>query len=239
MDQGSPHLSSSVRAASRLPDLRSVGSWTGGKLTRCVALPETDVIDMDHMAKPTVYRGITFRSALEAGWAATMDSLGIVWLYEPWILSLPSGQRYRPDFHLPEIRTWLEVKGPHNERVEKPTEWARLAAHRPNCPTGRQDLQGVACCDRRWSPWELVILGREPAPLWPSGRLGPFVTAQGPPGLLAYESTVAGDGIGLAHCEACSGYYFFRLTGSFACRRCGAHDGNNHFQMPRVSYVWA
>ena len=57
-----------------------------------------------------------FRSTLEADWAATLDSLSIGWQYEPEGVQLPSGELHRPDFYLPGIATWLEVKGPHGER---------------------------------------------------------------------------------------------------------------------------
>lgn len=73
---------------------------------------------------PTTYAGVEFRSTLEADWAATLDSLGIVWQYEPEAVQLPSGAVYRPDFYLPRIATWLEVKGPHMQRVSKAYELA-------------------------------------------------------------------------------------------------------------------
>jgi hypothetical protein len=73
-------------------------------------------------AVPLAYKGIKFRSSLEADWAATFDTLGIYWQYEPMALQLPSGQRYLPDFYLPNLHTWAEVKGPHWERLDKAVE---------------------------------------------------------------------------------------------------------------------
>lgn len=73
-------------------------------------------------AVPLTYRGITFRSSLEADWAATFDALEIYWQYEPMTLQLPSGQMYLPDFYLPNLHTWAEVKGPHWERLDKAIE---------------------------------------------------------------------------------------------------------------------
>jgi hypothetical protein len=67
----------------------------------------------------TVYSGVTFRSRLEARWAVFFDSLGVTWLYEPEGYEFPSmwwhGQsfgptRYLPDFHLPLLNAWLEIK---------------------------------------------------------------------------------------------------------------------------------
>lgn len=110
--------------------------------------------DLSIEALPTVYRGITFRSALEASWAATLDSVGITWEYEPRTVALPSGATYLPDFHLPEIGTWLEVKGDGVPRVEKAYEYGQALAC--DCP-----LFGCTC---RWEGGELVVIGHPPAP---------------------------------------------------------------------------
>lgn len=66
------------------------------------------------------YAGVTFASTLEADWAATFDSYRITWSYEPVAVRLSDGQLYRCDFWLPNQRVWCEVKGPHNERIDKP-----------------------------------------------------------------------------------------------------------------------
>lgn len=73
---------------------------------------------------PTTYRGITMRSRLEAGWAATLDSYSIEWHYEPHLLKLASGELYLPDFWLPALGTVLEAKGPLVGREHKPAELA-------------------------------------------------------------------------------------------------------------------
>jgi len=51
---------------------------------------------------PTEWRGITFRSRLEARWAMFFDGAGIAWEYEAEAYELPSG-RYLPDFWLPAV----------------------------------------------------------------------------------------------------------------------------------------
>ncbi len=82
------------------------------------------------------YKGITFRSALEADWARTFDALGIYWQYEPMALQLPSGQLYLPDFFLPNLHCWAEVKGPHWERLDKAVELrSTIAVDWPGCWT--------------------------------------------------------------------------------------------------------
>ena len=66
-------------------------------------------------AIPTKYKGINFRSRLEARWAVFFDSMGdsdsmgIRWEYEKEGYQLRSGW-YLPDFWLPEMQLWIEVK---------------------------------------------------------------------------------------------------------------------------------
>lgn len=69
---------------------------------------------------PTYYKGITFRSRLEARWAMVFDQLNIAWEYEPegiqipqsdWFLPFMDQFSYLPDFYLPEFDHYVEVKG--------------------------------------------------------------------------------------------------------------------------------
>ena len=68
---------------------------------------------------PTKYKGIEFRSRLEARWAVFWNTLAIKYFYEYEEFQLSSGQ-YLPDFWLPEIEDyyapdleddWREVQG--------------------------------------------------------------------------------------------------------------------------------
>ena len=67
---------------------------------------------------------IWFRSQLEADWVSTLDEYKIEWKYEPQLFTLPGGRRYLPDFHLPQIATWLEVKGPTVPGLDKTLAFA-------------------------------------------------------------------------------------------------------------------
>ncbi|MEV6105735.1 hypothetical protein AB0M28_13610 [Streptomyces sp. NPDC051940] len=60
----------------------------------------------------TRYAGHCFRSRLEARWAVFFDALDVRWEYEPqgYLLG-PSKIPYLPDFWLPDLDTWAEVKG--------------------------------------------------------------------------------------------------------------------------------
>ncbi len=61
-------------------------------------------------AKPTTYNGITFRSRLEARWAVYFDCIGIKYEYEMERFDFNDGTSYLPDFYLPQVKMWAEVK---------------------------------------------------------------------------------------------------------------------------------
>lgn len=58
----------------------------------------------------TAYKGYRFRSRLEARWAVFFDAMGIEWEYEKEGYDLGEAGRYLPDFWLPELRLWAEIK---------------------------------------------------------------------------------------------------------------------------------
>jgi hypothetical protein len=59
----------------------------------------------------TVYKGYRFRSRLEARWAVFFDTAGITYQYEPEGFDLGEAGYYLPDFWLPGLKYWFEVKG--------------------------------------------------------------------------------------------------------------------------------
>lgn len=58
----------------------------------------------------TIYKGYRFRSRLEARWAVFFDALGLKWDYEIEGFELDDGSKYLPDFYLPELDFYAEVK---------------------------------------------------------------------------------------------------------------------------------
>jgi hypothetical protein len=55
--------------------------------------------------KPTLFKGVRFRSRLEARWAAMFDLLGLKWDYEPIDLA-----GWTPDFRITvEVPVWMDV----------------------------------------------------------------------------------------------------------------------------------
>lgn len=59
----------------------------------------------------TEYNGYRFRSRLEARWAVFFDNAGIKYEYEPEGFELEDGTMYLPDFYLPDLKVYAEVKG--------------------------------------------------------------------------------------------------------------------------------
>jgi hypothetical protein len=60
----------------------------------------------------TTYKGYRFRSRLEARWAVFLDAIKVRWEYEMEGYVLQDGTKYLPDFFLPDIGMWIEVKAP-------------------------------------------------------------------------------------------------------------------------------
>jgi hypothetical protein len=66
----------------------------------------------------TVYKGYKFRSRLEARYAVLFDELGIEWDYEAEGYELPDGTWYLPDFYLPKVNAYIEIKGEKSSSEE-------------------------------------------------------------------------------------------------------------------------
>ncbi len=191
-------------------------------------------------ALPTVYRGTTFRSALEASWAATLDSLAITWEYEPETINLPSGARYLPDFRLPEIGAWLEVKGTGVPRVEKAYEFGQTLAC--ECPR----IRGIRRCSCRWPGGWLVLIGNPPRPIdpWADGfeHYNPYAMhrlVRHHPGFVSWKSTRP-TRCWLTRCTACQRMTWFDMP---RCRACsgplagsiGFGPGDAEFRFVRIA----
>jgi hypothetical protein len=65
---------------------------------------------MEIKAIETAYKGYRFRSRLEARWAVFFDSLGVCWEYEKEGFDLGEEGWFLPDFWLPGLGVWFEVK---------------------------------------------------------------------------------------------------------------------------------
>lgn len=168
-------------------------------------------------AIPTTYKGVTFASRLEADWVKNLDEMRIVWQYEPEGVRLPDGQRYLSDLFLPRINCWLEPKGPHNHRIDKPAALADALLHAPGCEFGNPEVAfnrpaGIAeaSCPCGYGPdfpYMLVVVGR------PATN-----------GKMTFEATIGRSGktarIAIMDCDICKQKSFTDLNGAPICRRC-------------------
>lgn len=75
----------------------------------------------------TKYNGIIFRSRSEARWAVFFNTLGIRWEHEKEGYQL-GDICYLPDFWLPELDCWFEVKGADPDDLDCKKS-SRLALH--------------------------------------------------------------------------------------------------------------
>ncbi|WP_343084381.1 hypothetical protein [Blautia producta] len=66
---------------------------------------------MDKAIKPIEiqYNGFRFRSRLEARWAVFFDMIGLKYEYEVEEFEM-CGVRYLPDFYIPSLDRWFEIK---------------------------------------------------------------------------------------------------------------------------------
>lgn len=95
-----------------------------------VTMPDSNSYSGSLKAIETVYNGYRFRSRLEARWAVFFDHLDIEYVYEPEgfdltetcvFLGYKLGQKvwYLPDFWLPQVKMWAEVKAKPFTSAEK------------------------------------------------------------------------------------------------------------------------
>ncbi|MBU0598988.1 hypothetical protein KKF61_08460 [Patescibacteria group bacterium] len=72
-----------------------------------------------YKAIETLYDGYRFRSRTEARWAVFFKALGLRYEYETEGFDFGDGAFYLPDFWLPSLQLWIEIKGPEPSPGEK------------------------------------------------------------------------------------------------------------------------
>ena len=150
---------------------------------------------------PTTYRGVRFRSRLEAKWAAFFDGLGWPWEYEPFDLN-----GYIPDFVLPFDA------GPLLVEVKPDTDAAGLRKH-----AGKIAASG-------WDKEALIVgatirndgFGFGPV----IGEIGIVSPGETPP---LYTNEAA-----LIRCRKCRKIFPIDTVMVWNCRVCGEYDGDGH-----------
>jgi hypothetical protein len=126
-------------------------------------------VEADRM-KPleTHYADCRFRSRLEARWAVFFDQMSLRWEYEPDTY-LVGGMPYLPDFWLPDLEAWAEVKGVLSQHdLDRLIQAVHPQTGLPRSPAGDR-WANTDCPDR------ILILGSIPrtaktAPFTPCSR---------------------------------------------------------------------
>lgn len=76
----------------------------------------------------TIFKGYRFRSRLEARWAVFFDAAQINFEYELDGFQLSNGAQYLPDFFLPDLGIFVEVKPPIAFRLDELKKMIGFAA---------------------------------------------------------------------------------------------------------------
>lgn len=100
------------------------------------------------------HNGYPMRSHSETRWASMMDLFGIRWMYEPKLFKTQLGM-YLPDFYLPDMDAYLEVKGapPTEDEIQK-AEDVQMQTGRPVIfAHGKPVMKGLHLGDSRLSAW--------------------------------------------------------------------------------------
>jgi hypothetical protein len=151
-------------------------------------------------AIPTTYKGIEFRSRLEAKWACVFDELGWQWDYEAVDLD-----GYIPDFIL---------KFPHGNM---------LCEVKP-ATTKDELLEATEKVEHSgWDSHALVVGSLLHYGEWPDPMIG-IVTA-----INEYRNCYWGWDWAVSHgCTACRRTSIHHLNARWHCRVCGGYDGDGH-----------
>jgi hypothetical protein len=106
------------------------------------------VSDEAWISVPTEYKGVRYRSRLEARWAIVFDRLKIEAKFEPQSF-IEHGLPYIPDFYLPSLGVWVEIKPttPNSDECKKAHELHRITKEPVYIFSGYFDVHPFACTD--------------------------------------------------------------------------------------------
>lgn len=169
------------------------------------------------MAITTTYNGVTYRSRLEARWAAFFWRIGWTATYEPF-----DGAGYIPDFLIHGQRPLLVEIKPAVTESEYRAPLLKL-------------VNGLAGC---WSH-DIAVVGVDPLPPLLETRLWPRFPAGG----LLGQPVASNDWtFALGHwitCRVCRQPALFHSTDDFTATPCGHHEGDGHLDAPNTTAIKA
>jgi hypothetical protein len=153
----------------------------------------------------TRYKGILFRSKLEADWARAFDALGVEWQYE--VEGRYFGDVfYLPDFYLPRSHQYVEVKG----------EWTPPDVRKADAMVRHLEPRAHV---GQYGDTDVVLVAANPG--------GDFY---GFSRILDYEDftdflLTHSHRLKLAQCDECAGWWFFDEEAGWQCHCCGSRAG--------------
>jgi hypothetical protein len=163
-------------------------------------------------AVKTNYKGVIYRSKLEADFAYFLDKNGLNWFYEPMNYLLSNGKHYIPDFYIPELKLWVECRGYYSkessEKVLLFGEMINFGLIAPDMSTRDYDKY-----DKNDVCSYLVLLENRSA----------FFTYKGNDNIEdVYVSTSKNVEITLCKCIKCNASHIYAIkVPTFQCRKCG------------------
>lgn len=163
----------------------------------------------------TRYKGHHFRSRLEARWAVALDELGVRWMYEHEGFDLGQFGYYLPDFWLPDLNTFLEVK-PTDPTPEESWKLTGLAKERNSFAAWGFPFDGPKPVSH-YNPWFYS------APPGDNGGSDPWEGTRGPSPWQKVAPSYAGNLprlIPIADVRICPvcGWDFVHVSKSYECK---------------------
>ena len=158
---------------------------------------------------PCKYKEIEYRSKTEARVAEEIfDRHQIKFLYETETYNF-DGELYSPDFYLPEIKTFIEVKGATDSNLSKPQKL--LKTLRDQWEKNYIDSGGFKENNNGLISWEW----NQPFMVIAIFSDGTFksVDEEGKKSMVFFTL-----------CEKCNSWQFMHVSAYYECRKCGNHD---------------
>lgn len=150
---------------------------------------------------PTRYRGIRFRSKLEADWARAFDALELRWMYEHEG-AYHGDVYYMPGFYLPASRQIVEVKG-----AWTPDDCRKIAAYLHDIPP-RPRARHLA---------DIAVIAANP-----EGVFWGYRRPRRPIPDLADLLLEHNHAVDLRRCPECHDWWFHLPADAWRCQCCGA-----------------
>jgi len=167
---------------------------------------------------PCKYKEIEYRSKTEARVAEEVfDRHEIKFLYEAETYNF-DGELYSPDFYLPEIKTFIEVKGATDSDLSKPQkllktlqdQWVGTTDQKQYIDSEGNTQNIDALMNWEWDQPFMVIA------IFSDGTFK-SVDEEGNHTDLFFTK-----------CAKCNSWQFIHTSGFYACRKCGHHDEHHH-----------